>query len=357
MFHGFFMSLILVAVLVGNGMLLALVASNRKLHTTPVMASVGLVIADLLVTVVWVLQSLISAIAGRWLFGDMTCSFFAYLYNTLLYVRWSEVLAFTVDRTIHIISPFFYFRHSKRLLIVFTTLAWALPAVITLPTGILGYSDFFVPLTACSVDCGSNNSCRYGVTAAFGIFIIIGGIIPSVLYFIIFLYGRKKKREMDRMLQMGSIAGKRLSETTETRSVWNSISPQAKKALVSCFTVFLIILFTNIPVYITSALRSQAEIYNEIPIWVHFVVIYIFLAGPILDPIIVMRNRDFWEVIYRIQRRRKAHLFTGRATTSLVQSILSPAFLLGSKASNNSSTSPPTYILRTESKLSESESL
>jgi len=355
--HGIVMCLILVAVVMGNGTLLALVASNRKLHTTTVLASLGVVIADLLVTITWVFQSLSSVIAGRWIFGNVSCSFFAYLFTTLLLVRWCEVLAFTVDRTIHIIYPFFYNRNAKLLLIVFTIVAWALPAAVNLPTQVLGYSSYDKTLTACTVDCGPNSSCRSGVIALFGIFVTIGGLFPSVLYLIIFLYGRKKKWEMDRMLQMGSLSGKRIAETVETKSTWISISPQAKKALVSCFIVFLITLFTNIPVYITNILRSQTEIYDKIPIWLHFIVIYIFLTGPILDPIIVMRNKDFWEVIYKIHRRRKAHLFRARPTKVLAMSILSSDFFQTSRVSENTLTTSPSYVLRTDTKSSECESV
>ena len=354
-FHGVCMFFILVAAVAGNGTLLALVGSNRKLQTSTIMASMGLVVADLLVTFVWVFQSLASTIAGDWPFGTAFCSVFAYLYITLLYVRWSEVFAFTMDRALHIIFPFFYNRHSKILVTIFTLLAWILPAAVTLPTVVMGYSSFILTLTTCSVDCGTNAACRNGLVLTFGFFITVGGIMPTAVYFTIFLYGRKKKREMDRMLRMGSISGQKMAGP-QTKTTWFGIVPQARKALISCFIVFLITLFTNIPVYITSSLRTQREIYGQIPFLVHYIVVYIFLAGPILDPIIIMRNKDFWEVIYKIHRRRKARLFKGRATNILALSIISPDFLKANGKSDKPLSSAEKYILKIDSKSSECES-
>ncbi len=355
--HAVVMSIIFVAVVLENGTLLALVGSNKKLHTTNILSNMGLVVADLLVTFVWVFQSLSSIATAKWPFGATTCSIFAYLYTALLYIRWSEVFALAVDRTLHIIFPFFYSRHSNTLVIFSTVMAWLFPAVVSLPTPLLGFSDFYLSLTACSVECGDNTGCRNGIILSFGFFITVGGLIPTILYFVIYFYGRNKKREMDKMLQMGSISGKNLAETGQKKSFWKYLSPQAKKALISCFTVFVVTLITNIPVYITSSLRGQAHIYNNIPFAVHFIVVYIFLMGPLLDPIIIMRNKDIWEVIYKIRRKRRAKKIGRRATSALVQSILSPEFLRNTRSDAKSGPPSEKYILKISNLSSDSSSL
>lgn len=341
-FHGLFMSLVLIASLAGNITVLALVGSNRKLRTTTILVSLGLVVADILVAIIWVFQSVASTIAGEWPFGHSVCSFFSYIFVTVLYVRWCEVLAFTIDRLFHIIFPFFYNRHAKKMVALFTVLAWTVPALVSLPAPILlGYSSYYLSVTACSINCGENHACSYGITSAFGFFITIGGVVPTVIYFIIYTYGRKKKWEMDQMLRMGSISGQLMAE--QPRAPRFYISTQARRTLTTCFAVFLITIITNIPIYLTSALRSQHEIYNHIPISVHFIVTYIFLFGPVLDPIIVMRNRDFWEVIYKHYKRRKAQSFNRRVTNVLALSVISGNFFNGFSKSSEEDTNTNTY--------------
>ncbi len=353
-FHAVIMSIIFLVVALENATLLALVGSNKKLHTTTILSNMGLVVADLLVTAVWVFMSISSTAAEKWPFGTTACSIFAFLYTTALYVRWCEVFVLTVDRTMHIIFPFFYSRHSQKVITMLTITGWVFSAVINLPTQVLGFSDFYLTLTACSVQCGDDPGCRTGVILTFGFFITIGGLIPTILYFVIFFYGLNKKREMDKMLQMGSISGKNMAEYKQ--SYWKHLFPQANKALVNCFTVFVVTLITNIPLYITSSLRGQPEIYNKIPFLIHFIVMYIFLMGPLLDPIIVMRNKDIWEVIYKIRRKRRAKMIRVRTTSALVQSILAPEFLRTSTSNAKSASPTERYILKVDSKSSECDS-
>ena len=48
---------------------------------------------------------------------------------------------------------------------------------------------------------------------------------------------------------------------------------------------------------------QRPEIYQQIPLHVHFVVTYIFLISTILDPIVIMRNKDFKDAIAQVLKR------------------------------------------------------
>ena len=296
-FHGMFMMLILLASLGLNFTVLALLLRYKKLRNKSVL---GLIVADIMMSTVWVFQGEASTIAGEWPFGDVGCSILSYLYVTLLFVRWLEVLAFTTDRFCQILFPFWYQRWSTTLLICSTVLAWSLPAVLSLPPAALGLSSYYLSLTACSVNCGDDMSCSSGVIALFGIFILTGGIAPTIMYIIIYIYGRKKTQSMKYSLKMGTGEGipKNDSHDRSTAKFLNVL--HNRKAIITCLLVFITNVITNVPLYITSSLRNQEQIYRHIPIWLHFVIMYIFLLGPILDPIVVMRTRDFRETIRKL---------------------------------------------------------
>lgn len=293
-FHGLFLALMLAAAWAGNFTVLALVCKHRGLRQRSVLASLGLVVADILMATVWVFQGEASTIAGEWPFGDGGCSVFAYMYLTLLFVRWGEILVFTNDRFSQIFFPFWYRRWANVLLITSTILAWSVAAVATIPMVALRYTAYYLSLTACSVNCGEERSCANGVIGLFGLFIFIGGVVPTIMYIAAYLYGWKKKREMKRMLKMGTGEGIP-NDASFNDGYW--MSPQNTRALTTCFLVFITTVITNIPIYVTSSLRQREEVYQQIPTWTHFVVTYFFLLGPVLDPLVVMRTKNFRDVI------------------------------------------------------------
>lgn len=304
-FHGVCLAALLAASLFGNFTALYLVWAYRELRQRSVLASLGLIVADVLMTSVWVLQAEASLIGKGWPFREIGCAVWSYFYLALLYVRWCEIFVFTNDRFCQILFPFWYERWGNVLLIVSTTLAWLITAIISLPFPILGFYDFYLSLTACSVNCGDHDNCSTGVIAAFGFFITIGGLVPTVMYTALYIYGWKKKVAMKKMLKMGTGEG-----IPRRSSVYNNRQKlvQEIRLLTTCFLVFLTTILTNIPLYITSSLRSREEVYEQIPVWTHFVVTYIFLLGPVLDPIVIMRTKSFRKALAKTFLCRKGIL-------------------------------------------------
>lgn len=299
------MALMLAASLVGNCTVLILVQRYKKLRYRSVLVSLGLVFADILMSSVWIFQGEAYTIAGKWPFADTGCSIFAYFYLTLLFVRWGEVLAVTQDRFCQILFPFWYQRWSKVLLITSTSLAWALPALVSLPMSILGLTAPYLSLTACSVNCGDDGQCISGIITLFGFFILIGSLVPTVMYIMVYLYGWYKKTAMRKILQLGTGEGIPRNKHGGSAMGFIIMNTQERTALNTCFLVFITNVLTNIPLYITSSLRNREEIYQQIPTGVHFLITYIFLLGTILDPIVVMRTKDFRGIIHQFFSRRK----------------------------------------------------
>ena len=294
-FHGVFLSLILIATLLFNCTVLGLVYRYKELRKRSILVCLGLVFADLFTAIVWIFQGIVTTIAGKWPFSDIGCSIFTYVYLTCLFVRWCEVLAFTTDRFCQILFPFCYERRAKVLVIIYTLIAWGLPMIVSIPVPALGFTGYYLSLTACSVLCRENSACSTGFITLFGVFILIGGVVPTIMYMIIYIYGRVKIYTMRRRLRMGS--GEGIPHSSSVNRF--QLSAAERRALITCFLVFLTNILTNIPLYITTSLRSRDPVYQLIPIGVHFLSTYIFLLGPVLDPLVIMRTKDFRAALHR----------------------------------------------------------
>lgn len=357
-YHGICLVILLSATVLGNSSLLVLVLSNKTLQYRSVLVSLSLVVADLLMTVTWSTQGLANIIAGSCPFGEVGCSVLGTLTNIGIYARWCIIALITLERFCKILSPFYHTRCSKHLLITLSILCWAIPiatAVIP-PLAGAGVHTFRLEYSMCIVTCDPNSgpACFKFYIVLYGFFITIGGILPMILYFMLCIVGHRKAYSM-KHITLGTFRAaptedggenaavspqlqsseqdlksngmhdnaipysKPHSDSTSSGSSWGGALE--KKILITFFMVFVNVFVTQLPIYTTSALRSSEEIYSRIPIAVHFVFVHIYLLGSVLDPLLIMRNRDFRAVITRRWRRRQAQRLQ-RNSTSMTHSTL-----------------------------------
>ena len=350
--HGVAGSLLLLSSMCASCLVLLLVSCNQKLRYPSIVISLALVAVDLVVATAWLFQVLAFAIAGEWTLGDELCTGLGAILLWLLYVRWSEVAVVTMDRFLIIIFPFFtYKRYSKPLMIAMTIIAWIVPAASTLPS-IFGFGRYvFRPqISVCAVECDGDTPCTRFYTALFGIFLMIGGVIPAFLYTTMYCIGRRKRwKYKNRQLgtvtvdsrstaatdpqeptstsssssdnvneaivdspthlnydaSQQSVSDRTHTPTRRSRRVFRLFKPRDRRAMITIFIIFISMLITHTPIYVFSALRSVREIYESIPLIVHFVGVYIFFLGPILDSVIIMRNKDFRDVLAKALRRHQ----------------------------------------------------
>lgn len=309
--HASIVAVLLVISMIGNSLALFLVTKYHQLHYRSILVSLGVVVADLLLPLVLHFQALSSSAAGRWPFGDVGCTIFGYLLFSLYYVRWLSMAIIVIDRFVAIMWPFFYKRRSKPLLIAGSVGAWIIPFIVALP-GLVGYaqSEYRSTLTLCVSDCGDDRGCFYLVVTIFGVYVLIGCALPTVLYLILYCLSRSKRHATQ--LRLGTHARPRTSgqpNLSRRRSSTPSVVQAAKdhRALVTFLIVFVTLIVTQFPIYITSSIR-RTDLYQDIPIYVHYILIDIYMLSTALDPIIVMRNRDF--------RLALSHLLGRRSTVS-----------------------------------------
>lgn len=371
--HGAVGSLLLICSILGSCLILLLVCYNKKLRYPSIVISLGLVAADLILAVAWLFQILAYVSVGDWTLGDEACTTIGTPLLWLLYVRWSEVAVVTMDRFLIVIFPFFtYKRYSKPLMITMTILAWIVPAALVLPSvSGFGRLQFRPQVSACVVECDGDEPCVTFYTALFGVFLLIGGVLPAVLYITMYCIGLRKRWKYKHR-QLGTVESSTVSATgtgpqgptsssssssgnpgTEVPNVdspthqgYDSPTHQSyetsqaiasdhenaaprsrsrssrtfrlfkhrdKRALVTIFIIFLSMVITHIPIYVFSAIRSVGDIYETTPLIVHFISIYVFFLGPILDSVIIMRNKDFRDIFTNALRKRKVRpYYAGR---------------------------------------------
>ena len=290
--------------LVGNGIALFLICRYKQLRYRSILAAVGLMVVDLLMPVALHLPSLASIIAGMWPFGDIGCTILGYVLLSLLQVRWLEATVVVLDRFLVIVFPFFYMRWSKHILIALTVAAWLIPFAIFFPAAVgygFGRFTFRTTTATCAVFCGEDQACYYFYAIEFSLFVCVGGLLPTVLYFILYCIGRRKSGASIRTL--GTYTSDTQAETRKRSRTLSFQTARDRRATVTFAIVFFTLLVTQLPELIFSVTR-RTDLYSLIPIFVHFIAIDIYLISPALDPVVIMRNRDFRNAMARMLGHR-----------------------------------------------------
>ena len=338
--HGTCLSVLLSLSMAGNSLALGLVLCNKVLQYRSVLVSLGLVVADMLLALSWTTQSLGVIIAGQCPFGVTGCSILGNLTNISIYARWCIIAVITVERFWCILWPFSYAKWSKLVLIILSVLSWVVASSTVVPwLAGLGSYQFRRVYSACIIACKPDDiACFRFYIIIYGAFLAIGGVLPMVLYLLLCIIGQRKAYKM-RHITLGTVNKPPLPNDQESGNATSAITTQQdgnsqtlptdipslddfrsrqdstsssgsrgrqveRKILITFFMIFVNVLITQLPIYITSALRSMEEVFQTIPLMVHFMIVHIYLLGPVLDPLFIMRNKDFRDVIMKPYRRR-----------------------------------------------------
>ena len=345
--HGILGSLLLLCNLICSCTVILVVSFNKKLHYSSMVMSLGLVVADLILAAIWLIQVIAYSIAGQWQLGKGGCIHFGMILVWMLYVRWCEVAVVTLDRFLIVVFPFYkYKKFHERFLVATTILAWVVPALLVMPSAFgFGEQTFRPQLSACTVYCEDKPSCIGYYALLFIVFKLIGGVLPLSLYTTMYCIGcRKRRQQKNRKLGTISAQGSTtdiprnvdLRQTTainncnhqimmtanasarvqhvqsangsklsiDAQSSWSHLpNPQERNSFITIFIIFVSMILTHIPIYSTSVLEHVGNLYASIPLAVHLSAVYVFLLGMFIDSIVIMRNKDFCEVLVHLVRK------------------------------------------------------
>ena len=438
--HSFVATSLMIASVLGNVLVLWVVAKNKELQYRSILASMGAVAVNILFSVTTNPQVLAGSITGEWPFTQSGCVALGFISTSIFYVRWINSLLIAVDRFLYIITPFFYQRVSKWMLVVMTVVVWTLPFLSNAPSAIRGTYSYRSSLTFCAVDCLNDDLCTLSYTIIFTGYLFIGMLCPMAIYIFLYCFGKKKRRDMNRelgtqthnsrpcstsnghvssdhyvrpscdltsiieedetvsMSKIDSPLPHQVEETHTHNAVdttlfqngvlntstvvtsepssptppdtqcasgqdggeeatepgeagegdgreQNSVSSEAERrdalgrrkssvmmlsraalsavipgrqhmatqlrerqATITFAIIFTNLVLTQIPLFFLSTTRRES-FFPHIPTWVHLLGVNLFLLAPVLEPFIIMRNRDFKKVLTKMFRQQR-HSFS-----------------------------------------------
>lgn len=285
-----------------NSFVSFLIVWQKSLHQRTFYLALQMIVANLLQAFVLFSTNFISAVLDRWVFGEDLCVVVGFFIFWMQTSRWILMFLLTLDRFLTVFSPFHYPKHSLKIMVVLSVIAWKGTLVLTLvPIGgalrCYSYSPF---VKGCLIEVveGENQSCLYYGIVYVAIVNCFGGVAPMVMYLLLF----RKARQLNRRVLP---VGQRSTEHSQ-RNV--TIKKKDRRAAVTVFLFFLNLLGLSFPLNIlltvTIILQDAGIVLPTVPaaIVLHIArTVYLLLL--VADPLTVMRNKDFRLVLQQMKYR------------------------------------------------------
>ena len=290
--HAAILCVVFVASVILNVLVIVLVVKFKQLRHSAAIVSLSLVTADLFMDFTTHFPAVVSTVAKRWMFGEIGCSMFGTWALCILLTRLCIMAVLAFDRFARVKFPFSYKRRARYIVVGLIMAAWGVPAFIAYP--VMHATDFrwigfrqHIP--TCHINCPFDPECRgvYGslLTGAY----FIGAVIPTVLYS--WLYHRARKLTPT-AIKLGRISIKAASGAVISIPAARLENKDSKRIL-TFILIFVTFFLTGLPTYIVQIVRTNYDAFCSIPIFLQFIVIDIFSLSTALDPLLIMRDRDF----------------------------------------------------------------
>ena len=306
--HSSLIALIIFATLLGNGLILVLVARYKVLRSRSVIANLSLTFSDLLWCLCYHTPALVSSSRAGWAFGDTACTAFGILSIEFLLTRWFVMSVVCVDRFSTVRFPFSYTKYSKCILAVLITMAWILPFILASLPEISNLADceFRPNIPTCLFSC-DNRLCRFYYGVVVSLSFVLGAVIPTILY--VWLYRRARSLRPAAVV-LGQMALQPATGAATGHHLPYSYPDKHSRDIHGYITFILILvtfMVTAAPAYLAQILRSSNYyVWCRIPIYVHFGIQLIFFSSTALDPLVIMRDRDFQKCLKHMLYCRQA---------------------------------------------------
>ena len=281
-------------------LVLVLVIKYKKLQRRAVIVSLSLITADILLVFSYHLPAFSSTVAASWPFRFVGCEIFGFLSTTFILTRWYMMSVLCADRFFTVRYPFSYEKYSKAVLTILTLVAWIIPVLISMTClNLMSSVAFHQNVPTCLFYAPTLDTGIIFFTVMTSLSFLVGCILPTGLY--IWLY-RKARKLRPSATKLGRMAVHIAAGTV----IQVSLGPLDKdknerRALFTFILIFITVFLTSAPIFFLQILRSiSVEVWCQIPIAVHFLLVQLFLSSTMLDPILIMRDRDFRKCLKRM---------------------------------------------------------
>lgn len=295
------LSSIFVICLVGNLLIILMVIKYKKLQCHSVVASLNIVVSDLIWSFSHHLPSLINICSRQWVFTSYGCLILSYWRVELQITRWLLMGVLALDRFCTVRFPFRYEKCKKLLLSFLLLAAWIMPMLLCIPLTVPNFQGISLKsdIKVCNLHClqENNQPCRIYFTLLFAISLLIGGVMPTLVY--IWLY-RRARRLRSTAIHVGRMVVQVATGIVVHQPIVQQQDSLLKRAArewrsICTFSIIFVTVFATGLVYFTfELLRAvSSDTWCDFPIALKFVEMDISLATVALDPILIMRDSDF----------------------------------------------------------------
>lgn len=199
-----------------NLFVFVMILKYRALHRRLMFIAVHIVTIELLYSLLVTIAIFISSVTRMWVLGDVLCNFFGIVNDGFAIFRFTMTFIQTLDRCITVFFPFFYAKHSKKILIILLFVVYLITFLrVILPiTRIMSCYVYVSTNKICTAFSSCSTGCYYFVLVSIIVIICFGAILPFILYMILFtkayLVRRKIKATAGIVNHQGHAAGWRI---------------------------------------------------------------------------------------------------------------------------------------------------
>ena len=181
-----------------NVFVLFLIVKYRSLHQRLMYIAIQIAIIEIAYSLLIPPAIFVSGIAREWLLGDVMCNILGVFNDGFAYFRFMMTFILTLDQFVSIFSPFFYNRNSKKILFSLLGLVYSTTFFrVVLPIkGVMGCYTYVSTNKICTAYSGCSLGCYYFVLVSITLIILIGAIIPLLMYGILFYKAHKMRKAM-----------------------------------------------------------------------------------------------------------------------------------------------------------------
>ena len=278
-----------------NSILVLLICKFRELRTPSFGIAFQICVIDVCLSIVCGISILVTLIAGHWILGINFCIFIGFMLFSFTFLRTLLVFVFAVDKFCLVFAPFFYPKHSHKIVVIMCALSWCVSfvhSIIFIP-GLLDCYDFLEPTMTCFFSTKCNKICEvfYYILP---VTLSPGTIIALLLFLGLYIMGRKLRLKHQNVFPQN---GSRM-----TREDWRAF----KTFALLCLAILVITFPPLIVFMIFQSLDINVAGYLAIIISANISFLHV-----ITDPLIIMRNGDVKECFKKVYKEiyyRRNHI-------------------------------------------------
>ena len=268
----------------------------KKLQNVTFLLGLQVCVGDMINAIITLPTSTANAIANCFVLPSL-CSVFGFAHFSLSLARIYLMFVLVLDRFCNVFMPFWYQRRRNKMVLCLSLGAWLLAFVIGL-IPIKGILDCYSVVRTGWV-CYPHQGCKFpGMCLAFTWTALLltnfSSVVSIVLYFILFCKAKKLRNQVGIAPQPDLLA-------EEERSAIIHISKRERKANVTLLLLFLALIGITLPPviisFISKVIIGQANLPTVYAVVDILTGSLMFPLVTLIDPLVIMRNEDFAEVI------------------------------------------------------------